>query len=125
MSQRDSLPARAQGVAPARPDTALRARPKSVRNVDALGRCRILALMLVALRLLWRLGNVLPRLVAALPDWQKVVARFVRLCFCGLMLALPLTGGLMSSATGIPVSVLGLFTLPDLVPYDDRLHGGA
>jgi cytochrome b561 len=81
----------------------------------------ILALMLVALRLLWRLGNVLPRLVAALPDWQKVVARFVHLCFYGLMLALPLTGWLMSSATGIPVSVLGLFTLPDLVPYDDRL----
>jgi cytochrome b561 len=37
------------------------------------------------------------------------------------MVALPVTGWLMSSATGIPVSVLGLFTLPDLVPYDDRL----
>jgi hypothetical protein len=28
---------------------------------------------------------------------------------------------LMSWATGIPVSVLGLFRLTDLVPYDDRL----
>jgi cytochrome b561 len=81
----------------------------------------ILALMLVALRLLWRLGNVLPQLLEALPDWQKVVARFVHLCFYALMLALPLTGWLMSSATGIPVSVLGLFALPDLVPYDDLL----
>ena len=81
----------------------------------------ILALMLVAVRLLWRLGNVMPRLVETLPDWQKVLARFVHLCFYGLMLALPVTGWLMSSATGIPVSVLGLFTLPDLVPYDDRL----
>src|SRR5215472_6083456 len=81
----------------------------------------ILALMLVALRLLWRLRSVLPQLVETLPDWQKVVARFVHLCFYALMLGLPVTGWLMSSATGIPVSVLGLFTLPDLVPYDDHL----
>jgi len=81
----------------------------------------IVALTLVALRLLWRLGNTLPHLVESLPDWQKVAARFVHLCFYALMLALPMTGWLMSSATGIPVSVLGLFTLPDLVPYDDRL----
>ena len=81
----------------------------------------IVALTLVAVRLLWRVGNVLPHLVETLPDWQKVVARFVHLCFYALMIALPLTGWLMSSATGIPVSVLGLFPLPDLVPYDDRL----
>jgi cytochrome b561 len=81
----------------------------------------ILALTLVALRVLWRIGNALPRLVDTLPDWQKVIARIVHLCFYALMLALPLTGWLMSSATGIPVSVLGLFTLPDLVPYDEYL----
>jgi len=82
----------------------------------------IVALMLVVLRLVWRVGNALPRLVENLPGWQKVAARFVHLCFYALMLALPLTGWLMSSATGIPVPVLGLFTLPDLVPYDDRLY---
>jgi len=79
------------------------------------------ALALVALRLLWRAGNVLPHLVETLPDWQKVIARFVHLCFYALMLALPLTGWLMSSAAGISVSFLGLFMLPDLVPYDERL----
>jgi cytochrome b561 len=81
----------------------------------------VLALMLVTLRVLWRVMNVLPRLAESLPDWQKVTARFVHLCFYALMLALPVTGWLMSSATGIPVSFFGLFTLPDLVPYDDRL----
>jgi cytochrome b561 len=81
----------------------------------------IVALMLAAVRLLWRVGNVLPHLVERLPDWQKVVARFVHLCFYALMIALPLSGWLMSSATAIPVSILGLFTLPDLVSYDDRL----
>jgi cytochrome b561 len=51
-------------------------------------------------------SNALPRLVEALPDWQKVAARFVHLSFYGLMFALPITGWLMSSAAGIPVSFL-------------------
>ena len=81
----------------------------------------MLALALVTPRLLWRLANKLPHLAEALPDWQKVVARFVHLCFYALMFALPITGWLMSSAAAIPVSILGLFTLPDLVGRSDRL----
>jgi cytochrome b561 len=81
----------------------------------------IFALTLAAVRLVWRLGNALPSLVATLPDWQKVAARFVHLCLYALMFALPITGWLMSSATGIPVSFLGLFPLPDLISYDEHL----
>jgi cytochrome b561 len=81
----------------------------------------IAALVLVALRLGWRMRNPLPRLVAGIPDWQKVAARFVHLSFYALMFALPLTGWMMSSATRIPVSFFGLFDLPDFVPYDERL----
>jgi cytochrome b561 len=80
----------------------------------------LLALALAALRLAWRLANVLPRLVEHLPDWQQVAARFVHLAFYALMFALPLTGWLMSSATGIPVSLFGWFDLPDLVSYSER-----
>lgn len=79
----------------------------------------ILALMAVALRLVWRLGNPLPRLVATLPDWQQVAARFVHLAMYGLMFALPLTGWLMSSAGGYPSSFFGLFELPDIVPLNE------
>jgi cytochrome b561 len=81
----------------------------------------ILALALATLRLAWRVTNALPRLVENLPDWQKVVARFVHLCFYGLMFALPITGWLMSSAAGFPVSFFGYFYLPDLIPYNDYL----
>ncbi|SDC15547.1 cytochrome b561 [Variovorax sp. CF079] len=81
----------------------------------------LLVLVLLAVRLGWRLTNVLPQLVAHLPDWQKIAARFVHLSFYALMFVLPMTGWLMSSAAGIPVSFFGFFTLPDFLPRDDHL----
>ncbi|NRO99437.1 cytochrome b [Paraburkholderia sp. NMBU_R16] len=76
-------------------------------------------LVLLAVRLAWRLTQILPQLVDHLPDWQKIAARFVHLSFYALMFALPVTGWLMSSAAAIPVSFFGLFTLPDLLSRDD------
>lgn len=81
----------------------------------------LVALAAAALRLAWRFGNALPQMVERFPDWEKVLARFVQLCFYALMFALPVSGWVMSSAAGIPVSFLGLFDLPDLVRYNDRL----
>lgn len=81
----------------------------------------VLALALAALRFAWRIGNPLPSLAEALPQWQKVAARFVHLAFYGLMFALPITGLLMSSAGGFPVPFFGLFDLPDLIAHSDRL----
>jgi cytochrome b561 len=81
----------------------------------------MLALVLVLLRVGWRAAHALPALVETLPEWQKVTARVVHLCLYALMLALPVTGWLMSSAAGFPVSFLGLFDLPDLVSQNDYL----
>jgi len=81
----------------------------------------MIVLGLAVVRLAWRQWNVLPRLVETLPEWQKVIAIFVHLSLYALMLALPITGWLMSSAAGIPVSVLNLVTLPDYVPRDELL----
>ena len=40
------------------------------------------------------------------------------------MFALPMTGWLISSAAGIPVSAFGLFNLPDFISHDDYwFHG--
>lgn len=81
----------------------------------------MLVLVLLVPRLAWRVTQVLPQLAVSLPDWQKIAARFVHLSFYALMFALPITGWLMSSAAGIPVSLLGLYTLPDLVGHNDLL----
>jgi cytochrome b561 len=79
----------------------------------------MLALFLVLARLAWRFGNRLPRLVEGMPEWQQVAARFVHLCFYALLVALPLTGWLMSSAAGIPVNFFQLGYLPDLIGFND------
>jgi cytochrome b561 len=81
----------------------------------------VLTLVLLATRLAWRVTHILPRLVERLPDWQKIAARFVHLSFYALLFALPMTGCLMSSAAGIPVSFFGLFMLPDCVNRDHDL----
>ena len=75
----------------------------------------------VLLRLGWRVGNALPALVDGLPDWQQVTARFVHLLLYALMLVLPLTGWLMSSAGGYPVTLFGRFAMPDLIGINEQL----
>lgn len=83
----------------------------------------LVVLALAGVRLGWRQVNPLPMLIASVPEWQQVAAAFVHLCFYALMLAQPVIGWLMSSASGIPVDVLGLFTLPDLLPHNEDLFG--
>lgn len=76
----------------------------------------ILILMLAAVRIIWREMNKTPRL--SLPLWEVLAARTVHWAFYGFMFAMPITGWLMSSAAGLPVSFFGLFVLPDLIAPD-------
>jgi cytochrome b561 len=80
----------------------------------------LLAFALLAVRLGWRVTHILPRLTESTPQWQQVTARFLQLAFYALLAALPISGYLMSSAAGIPVSLFGLGTLPDLVHRNDH-----
>jgi len=77
----------------------------------------ITVLALAVLAIAWRSINVKPALTH-LPKWQVLAATLNKygLYFC--MLAMPLTGWMMSSAAGRPVSFFGLFIMPDLVPVD-------
>lgn len=78
----------------------------------------ILVLMLAVIRLLWRLTNIKPKL--NIPLLEKIAARTVHWLFYLLMFALPITGWLITSAAGLPVSFFGLFVLPNLVSSDQQ-----
>ena len=81
----------------------------------------MVVLAFAALRLGWRVGNALPRLVEGMPAWQQVAARFVHLLLYALMFALPLTGWVMSSAGGYPVTFFGWFEFPDITGPNEWL----
>ena len=74
----------------------------------------VLVLMLVMLRIVWRIANITPSL-PVLPWWELFAARSVHWAFYGFMLALPITGWLMTSAAGLAPSFFGLFVLPNLM----------
>jgi cytochrome b561 len=76
----------------------------------------ITVLVLAALRLAWRLAHRPPA-----PAWQLRIAELTHRLLYVLMLAVPLSGWLMSSAKGFPVVWFGVLPLPDLVSKDAEL----
>jgi cytochrome b561 len=74
----------------------------------------ITVLTLAALRLLWRFSGPSPALLGTPPRYQRLLAMGTHGTLYTLMLAMPLSGWIMSSAAGFPVSVFGWFTLPNL-----------
>lgn len=81
----------------------------------------ITVFLLAAARLAWRAGHPAPPLPEAMPAWQRRTARAVHVLLYALMLAIPLSGWIYSSATGVSVAYLGLVDLPNLVAKDREL----
>lgn len=81
----------------------------------------VTAFLLVLVRLAWRLGHRPPPLPAAIPRWQQALAGLTHGLLYLLMLAVPVTGWLMSSAKGFQTVYLGLLPLPDLLDKDEAL----
>lgn len=76
----------------------------------------ILALLLI--RLTWRVTHRPPALEAGTPRWQAYGAHSAHIGLYILMLAVPLTGWMMSSALGFQVVLFGVLPLPNLIGTD-------
>lgn len=72
--------------------------------------------------MLWRLKNVKPSYPEHLSWLQKRTADSVKYVLLMLLVAMPLTGWLMSSAAGYSVSYFGWFMVPDLVEPNPELR---
>lgn len=69
----------------------------------------------------WRLTHPAPALPVTMPQWEQRAAAAAHAALYVLIVIIPITGWLYSSATGIPTVYLGLVQLPDLVPKDKPL----
>jgi cytochrome b561 len=77
-------------------------------------------LLLSSLRLGWRTLRPPPALVP-MPAWQRRAAHVSHVLLYALLFAIPLSGWLYSSATGVQVVYLGVVPLPNLVAKDRAL----
>jgi cytochrome b561 len=87
-------------------------------------------MMLIMLRLLWRLINMTPKLPDETTAVESLLAKGMHWALYALMLAQPLSGMLMSQAAGHPVSFFGLFEFPvfieqakDSAEFFRAMHG--
>jgi cytochrome b561 len=81
----------------------------------------IVLLVLGLVRISAALTTRRPPLLGELPRAQRLAARSAEALLFLVLVVMPLTGWLMSSAANFPVSVFGWFTLPDLVQPEQAL----
>lgn len=81
----------------------------------------VTAFLLVMLRIVWRATHRPPPLPVAMPRWQQLAAHGGHALLYLLMVAIPLTGWLMSSAKGFQTVYFGVLPIPDLLIKDKEL----
>lgn len=81
----------------------------------------VTAFALVFVRLAWRIAHRPPALPASMPKVMQLAAHGGHLLLYVLMLAIPLSGWLMSSAKGFQTVWFGVLPLPDLLDKDKAL----
>jgi cytochrome b561 len=77
--------------------------------------------LLVLVRVAWRIGHKPPALPAHMPAIERLAAHAGHHLLYVLMIAIPLSGWLMSSAKGFQTVWFGVLPLPDLLAKDKAL----
>ena len=81
----------------------------------------VTAFLLVAFRLLWRLAHRPPALPSSMPRLMQFAAHAGHLLLYVLMIAIPLSGWLMSSAKGFQTVYFGVLPIPDLLDKNKEI----
>jgi cytochrome b561 len=98
--------------------------PLGMHKLAVLARHKSVGITVFALALLrlgWRWSNPTPLLPSTLKPYERKLAHFTHGALYALLLAMPVSGWIMSSARSFPVSWFGLIQLPDLVAPSQSL----
>lgn len=85
----------------------------------------MIALALIVLRLGWMAVGPRPAPPLSLTRFDRVASRVVHGVLVVLMVVMPLTGYIISTSAGDPVSVFGLVSIPAVLPVSDALRDAA
>ena len=77
--------------------------------------------LLIAIRLAWRATHTPPPLPDGIVAWQRRASSIAHGLLYALMVAIPLSGWLMSSAKGFQTVWFGMLPLPDLLERNREL----
>ena len=77
--------------------------------------------LLALARLAWRWRHPAPPPPAGMPAWQRIASVAAHHLLYVLILAVPISGWLMSSAKGFQTVYLGIIPLPDLLTKDKEI----
>ena len=79
----------------------------------------MLVLGLVLILYVWKIISLSPSFAASVPAWQRTAATMMHYVLMFLMLVIPLSGYLVSTSAGKPVSFFGFFDVPPMFEKDD------
>jgi len=82
----------------------------------------ITLLLLVLIRLAWRLWNVTPPAPPGSPRWEARAAGATHALLYVLLFALPVSGYLINSASNFPLVIWGVLPLPNLTDENEPLQ---
>ena len=94
------------------------------RSLELHKSAGLVLLAVVAVFVAWALVRRGPPLPDSIPRWQRIAAHATHGLLFVLMLAMPVTGYLISTSAGAPVSVFGLFEVPALVNGGEPQENG-
>ncbi|MFD2229601.1 cytochrome b [Alkalimarinus sediminis] len=80
----------------------------------------VLLFLLMAFRLFWRFVSPAPASLATHKNWEKKLAHIVHIALYLLLFVIMVSGYLISTADGRPVSVFGWFEVPAIISGIDN-----
>jgi cytochrome b561 len=104
--------------------TGLQFSPQKLRYVSWHKWLGVTVFSAALVRLAWRLYRPAPPLPMTMTVLQRRAATAMHGFLYALLLVIPVTGWLFSSASGVPTVYLGLLQLPDLLNKDKALADG-
>ena len=95
--------------------TDMRISPQKIQLYMTHKSVGLTVLMLMLVRIVYRLKNPTPALPESIPGWQKAASHISHVLLYLLLFAMPISGWLMNSASGFPMKYFGLVRVPDLI----------